>query len=61
MTNHKHFFSPPVVLIGGAVIATIFALLMVERICNKQKGRQKAEVGSWENEGGSVAATVVAP
>ncbi|MDO9449864.1 MAG: hypothetical protein Q7J21_05235 [Rugosibacter sp.] len=62
MTNYKHFFSPLVVLIGGAMIATVFASLVVKRICNKQKGRQKAELAGWENEGGSVVAThVVAP
>lgn len=62
MTSHKCFVSPLLVMIGGAVIATVVASLVVERICNKQKGRQKAELGGWENEGGSVAATnVVVP
>ncbi len=62
MTSHKRFFSPCVLLIGGAIIATVFASLVVKRICNKQKKRQKAELAGWENEGGSVVAThVVAP
>lgn len=62
MTSYKRFFSSFVVLIGGAMIATVFASLVVKRICNKQKGRQKAELAGWENEGGSVVAThVVAP
>lgn len=62
MTNYKRFLSPLVVLIGGAVIATVFASIVVERICNKQKGRQKNELTGWENEGGSVAETnVVVP
>jgi hypothetical protein len=62
MTSYKRFFSSFPVLIGSAMIATIFASLVVKRICNKQKGRQKAELAGWENEGGSMAAThVVAP
>ncbi|AJP49229.1 hypothetical protein PG1C_13915 [Rugosibacter aromaticivorans] len=62
MTSYKYFVSPLGVMIGGAVIATILATLVVERMRNKQKGRQKAELSGWESEGGSVAATnVVAP
>lgn len=59
MTSPRRFIPPlALVLIGGAAIASIFAWLTVERLATK--GRHKAALESWEDEGGSIATTDVA-
>lgn len=59
MTSYRRFLLP-LVPIGGAAAASVFAALMVERLRSKEKGRQKAKLDDWEDEGGSMAATDVA-
>lgn len=48
---------PPVLLIGGVVVASMFASLMFERLRKKDEGRQRAALRNWEDEGGSVLPT----
>lgn len=54
MTSYRRFI-PPLVLIGGAAAVSVFALLMLGRLRDMEKGRQKAKLDDWEDEGGSVA------
>ena len=53
-------FMPPFVPIGGTAGVSAFALLMLEHLRNKQKGRRKAALDDWGNEGGRMAASDVA-
>jgi hypothetical protein len=59
MTSYRRYI-PLLVPIGRAAGASVFPSLLLERLRNKQRGRWKAELGDWENEGGSMAATNVA-
>lgn len=49
-------YIPPLVLIGGAAAASVFASLLVARLRSRQQGAQKAALDNWEGEGGCVAA-----
>ena len=57
MKSYRRFILP-IVLIGSAAVASIFAALMAERLRNKE--RQKAALDGWEDEGGSVAVVAAA-
>lgn len=56
MKNHR-----PVIRAGtpirDAAVASILALLMVERLRAEEESRRKANLEDWEDEGGSVGAT----
>ena len=61
MTCYRHLI-PPLLPIGGGAIVSNFSSLVVDRLRNKEKGRQRAELDDWEGEGGRVAAShAVAP
>ncbi|MBI5860778.1 MAG: hypothetical protein HZB64_01120 [Rhodocyclales bacterium] len=53
-------FILPLVLIGGAVAASVFASFLVARNCNKQKKLQQAALDDWVDEGGNMTASDVA-
>ena len=59
MPGYRRFI-PPFEPIGSAASATTFASPMLERLRNKQKGRRKAALEDWENEGGRMADSDVA-
>ncbi|MGA7179241.1 MAG: hypothetical protein WBX11_06605 [Thiobacillaceae bacterium] len=59
MTNYRRYI-PPLVPTERAAASSVFPSPMLEHLRNKQRGRWKAELGDWENEGGSVAVTDVA-
>lgn len=59
--SYRHFILP-LVLIGSAVAASVFASFLVARHCNEQKKLQKAALDDWADEGGNMTASdVVAP
>ncbi|NMG73988.1 hypothetical protein [Aromatoleum diolicum] len=53
MTSYKHFILPAV-LVGNSAVASVFATFMADRLRHTRKGRQKAALADWEDEGGSV-------
>jgi len=59
MTTYRRFITP-LVLVGGTVAASAFALLMGVRLRTKQEARRKAALDNWEDEGGSAAPSGVA-
>jgi hypothetical protein len=59
MTSYRRYI-PPLVPIGRAAGTSVFPSLMLERLRNKQRGRRKAALDDWENEGGNMVATNVA-
>jgi len=61
MTSQTRFIPPlALMLIGGAMVASVVTWLTLER--RQNKGQQKAALNDWEDEGGSVPAPdVTAP
>lgn len=53
MTSYRRFI-PPLLLIGGVAVASIFASMMAERLRKKDEGPREAALRDWEDEGGSV-------
>lgn len=58
MANFSFILS--LMLIAGVAVGCIFASLTAKRLRVKEKGRYRAALDNWEDEGGSVT-TVDAP
>lgn len=53
MTDHRRFIPPQTPIEEGAAAASSTPAL--ERLRNREQGRQKPELSDWEDEGGSLA------